>query len=322
MAPAVHFHNSLSCHAMAPATISVVISTYNRYVYLKEALDSLVCQDLPADSFEIIIVDNNSHDKTPELVASYCNRSEPATRYVKELKQGLSFARNRGAQEARGSIVAFMDDDAIADKGWLRELMSIYRQFPDAGVVGGKIKLTWPVEKPTWLTHNLEISFGALDYGDKIQELRYPRTPFGGNFSVPKALFLELGGFNEALGRTRARLLSSEEVYLCHLMEQRGKKVYYAPQALVYHTVLPERINRKYLVKRAYAQGKSNVMVEQEMRVRQQQVWRTELRDLAETLKGSIRHILAMEHRLNAEDLFTLFFIAGKLKQRMGHHQK
>jgi len=302
---------------MGTISISVVIATYNRCVYLKEALDSLVCQDLPADAFEIIIVDNNSHDKTPELAASYCNRSEPVIRYVKELKQGLSFARNRGAQEARGSIVAFTDDDAVADKGWLQGLMSVYRQFPDAGVVGGKIKLTWPVEKPAWLSPNLEQSYGALDYGDEIQALRYPKTPFGGNFSVPRALFLELGGFNEALGRTRARLLSSEEVYLCRLIEQRGKQVYYAPQAVVHHTVLPERMSKKYLLKRAYAQGKSNVMVEQEIGVQQPYVWRTELRDLIEILKGPIRHILAKEHWFNAEDLFYIFFIMGKLKARI-----
>jgi glycosyltransferase involved in cell wall biosynthesis len=307
---------------MAPTPISVVIAAYNRCAYLKAALDSLVCQDLPADSFEIIIVDNNSHDKTPELAASYCNRSEPVIRYVKELKQGLSFARNRGAQEARGSIVAFTDDDAVADKGWLQGLMGVYRQFPDAGVVGGKIKLTWPVEKPAWLSPNLEQSYGALDYGDEIQALRYPKTPFGGNFSVPRQLFLELGGFNEALGRTRARLLSSEEVYLCRLIEQRGKQVYYAPQAVVHHTVLPERMSKKYLLKRAYAQGKSNVMVEQKTGVRQHHAWRREMRDLAGTLKGSIRHIFVKETRLSAEDLFTLFFIAGKLKQRLRLYQK
>ena len=306
---------------MGIISISVVISTYNRSTYLTKAIDSLVCQAMPADSFEIIIVDNNSTDRTQELVAPYCRSSQPTIRYVKEPQQGLSFARNRGAQEAHGSKVAFLDDDAIADKAWLTELIRVYRQYPGAGAVGGKIKLSWPIEKPSWLTHNLEISYGALDFGDKIQELHYPRTPFGGNFSIPRELFLTLGGFNKALGRSSTHLLSSEEVYLCQLMEQRGKKVYYAPQALVYHTVLPERLNRKYLIKRAYSQGKSNVMVEQEMRVRQQQAWRTDLRDLAEMLKGTIRHIL-MEHRLNAEALFTLFFIAGKLKQRLRHHQK
>jgi glycosyltransferase involved in cell wall biosynthesis len=272
---------------------------------------------LPADSFEIIIVDNNSHDKTPELAAAYCTRAAPAIRYVKELKQGLSFARNRGAQEARGSIVAFTDDDAIADNGWLQGLVSVYRQFSDAGVVGGKIKLAWPVEKPAWLSPDLEKSYGALDYGDEIQALRYPKTPFGGNFSVPRPLFLELGGFNEALGRIRARLLSSEEVYLCRQIEQRGKQIYYAPQAVVYHTVLPERMNKKYLLKRAYAQGQSNVMVEQETGVQRPHAWQAELRDFIETLKGTIRHILAKEHWFNAEDLFTLFFIMGKLKARM-----
>jgi glycosyltransferase involved in cell wall biosynthesis len=95
--------------------ISVIISTFNRHKLLKRALKSLYCQTFSPYTFEIIVVDNNSTDETSHMAAAPVNPATTVTKYIKEEKQGISPARNRGVREAKGHIVAFLDDDAIAE---------------------------------------------------------------------------------------------------------------------------------------------------------------------------------------------------------------
>lgn len=301
--------------------VSVVIATYNRCQYLKDVLESLNQQDISRESFELIVVDNNSTDRTPEIVAEFCRTSGLAVRYIHESRQGLSIARNRGSAEAQGDIVAFIDDDAHADSAWLKMLLQVYDDFSDAGVAGGKIKLLWLVSRPSWLTGNLEMSYSALDYGDLLQELHFPRTPFGCNFSVKRSLFLELGGFFEGLGRQGQQLMGSEEVYFCHLVESCGKKVYYAPDAVVHHQVLPERVSRRYLFAKAYAQGMSTVLLEAKTQKTIEGYWKSDLSSLKNTVKDAIAHLLRRKHVVLAEDFFTIFFIIGKLRMRISLSQ-
>ena len=302
---------------MVPIEITVIISTFNRCQFLKEALESILSQEYDDGYFEIIIVDNNSTDGTRELVSGYSSAYPGIVKYVREERQGLSNARNRGVQEAEGAIVAFIDDDATADRGWLKGIMEVYENYPDAGVVGGRIEPVWLSKKPGWLTQNLEMSFGVLNYGNEIQELSFPKTPFGGNFSIKRVLFLALDGFCRNLGRSGDRLLSSEETLLCYLVEQDKKKLYYTPKAVVHHKILPERLNRRYLFKKAYTQGISNVILERELRQSQNVSWSNDFYDLKEMIKGAIRHLLSGKHNLLTEDIFTIYFIFGKLRKRL-----
>lgn len=297
---------------------SIVVCTYNRCELLRELLLSLLDQSANKDTYEIIVVDNNSTDATRLVVGEMSRNEKPIVRYVEEIQQGLSFARNTGAREATGEIIAYIDDDATAHRGWLKGFMEVYEKFPDAGVVGGRIKPVWLSEKPAWLTQNLEMSFGALNYGSEIQTLSFPKTPFGGNFSIKRDLFLAMGGFCRKLGRKGLRLISSEEVLLCRLVEQNKKqKIYYTPRAIVYHKVLPERLNRYYLIRRAYDQGKSNIILERELKQGKNISWLDDFHDLKEMIKGLIRHNLSGKYELLTEDLFTIIFILGKLRKRL-----
>jgi glycosyltransferase involved in cell wall biosynthesis len=302
---------------VVPIEISVIVSTFNRCQFLKETLKSLLSQDFDGGCFEVIIVDNNSTDGTVELLLEYANEYPMVLKYVKEEQQGLSAARNRGVQGAKGPIVAFIDDDATAHRSWLKGLMEVYKYFPEAGVVGGLIEPVWISGRPAWLTQNLEVSFGVLSYGNGIKEIFFPDTLFGGNFSIKRNLFLSLGGFCKNLGRKGVRLLSNEEVFLCRLVEQNKKKIYYTSKAIVYHKVLSERLNKRYLLKRAYAQGMSNIIVEKEFKINQNASWRNDLHDLKEMIKGSIRRLLSGQREILTEDLFTIFFIFGKLRKQL-----
>src|SRR5687768_13295937 len=97
--------------------ISVIICSYNREKYIRSALESMVAQEYPASDFEVLVVDNNSSDNTEAVCRSFI-AEHPGHHlyYFLEKKQGASFARNTGAEIAKGELLCFMDDDAVAEK--------------------------------------------------------------------------------------------------------------------------------------------------------------------------------------------------------------
>ena len=104
--------------------ISVVICTYNRAELLANSLQTLCEQTINKSDYEVLVVDNNSQDSTPNLTESFC-RYYPNIRYFLETRQGLSHARNRGWQEAKGLYVAYIDDDCKVPEQWLTIAMKI-----------------------------------------------------------------------------------------------------------------------------------------------------------------------------------------------------
>src|ERR1043165_5266525 len=97
-----------------PLDISVIISTYNRSDMLPGALESVLAQEAGDVRYELIVVDNNSTDKTREVVESFIARGHENVRYIFEGKQGLSHARNAGIAAARSPLIVFTDDDVRA----------------------------------------------------------------------------------------------------------------------------------------------------------------------------------------------------------------
>ena len=141
-------------------TMSIVVCTHNRCGLLRELLLSLHDQSVAGDSYEIIVVDNNSTDATRLVVEELSTRKGPLVRYVQERKQGLSCARNKGAFTSQGEIIAYLDDDSIASRHWAEKTVQVYRDNPQAACVGGKIEVRWPAGRPDWLPQSLERNYG------------------------------------------------------------------------------------------------------------------------------------------------------------------
>jgi glycosyltransferase involved in cell wall biosynthesis len=240
---------------MPDIQISAIICTHNRDTYLGAAIDSLLAQDFAAD-FEVIVVDNNSSDRTREVVEQRaCN---PRLKYVFEPTTGLSVARNTGAKVASAEILAYLDDDAVASDRWLQVLYSAYESNPKLAIAGGKVTLIWPpnIEPPKWLSSGLAGNLGAYDLGDKIVYIEQPGlTPRGLNYSIRRSFLAEIGGFDPHLGRVGKNLLSNEELQMTEFALQHGWQVAYLPEALVAHNVAPERINRSWFLNRGWWQG-------------------------------------------------------------------
>ncbi|HEY9873226.1 MAG TPA: glycosyltransferase family A protein, partial [Candidatus Obscuribacterales bacterium] len=119
---------------MTKPLVSAIICTHNRQQYLGAAIDSLQQQEFP--DYEVVVVDNGSSDRTRDIVAERLPQGR--LKYVYEPVIGLSVARNTGAKESAGEILAYLDDDAVASSRWLGVLYKAYSSNAKLAIAGGK----------------------------------------------------------------------------------------------------------------------------------------------------------------------------------------
>lgn len=247
---------------MPSPIISVMVCTRNRCRDLVDTVKSLLVQSLSKDKYEIIIVNNASQDDTKQIVMENFVQIEcPKIKYIEEHQVGLSYARNAGIRAADGEIIAFIDDDAVADKGWLDNLLKTYNEC-DADCVGGKVEPIEPIEKLEWLPGELTYLLAIVDFGTQRMLLRYPSSPAGVNISFRKKVFDRIGRYNTSLGRKGSSLLSREESDICYKIEQSGGSVFYSPDAVVRHKIHPSRLSEAWFKKRMYWEGRSYAVME------------------------------------------------------------
>ncbi len=122
--------------------LSIILCTYNRAGILGRALDALIGQTLTSHRFEIIVVDNNSSDRTRDVVSRRSAR-HPHIRYVFESRQGLPIARNSGVLAAHAPLIAFTDDDVEVQADWAAVLLAAFDAYPDVDYIGGKVAAVW-----------------------------------------------------------------------------------------------------------------------------------------------------------------------------------
>lgn len=249
--------------------VSVVICTHNRATWLERALASVVEQlpevpsEAPAEApAEVIVVDNRSTDSTPEVAARYAG--DPRVRYVFEDRLGLCHARNSGWQRARGRYIAYLDDDAVVEPGWLAAIPAAFARCPQAGVVGGRVTPIWGAARPAWLSDDVSLSLTIADWAPEPKVIEDLRREWlvGANFAVPAAVLAEVGGFRTELGRVGRRLLSGEEMYLQRQVVRRGYVCLYEPAMAVRHLVPASRLDKRWFRRRYYWQGVSDALME------------------------------------------------------------
>lgn len=239
--------------------VSVIIATFNRVDTLPRTLKAL--QEMQTGGFEQewIVVDNNSSDGTAQLVAKYAAK-EARLRYLFEPQQGKSFALNTGIAAARGDILAFTDDDVLPAQDWLVSMIRVYDQLgPRVAAVGGRVLFERDVRVPRWLHKDLVAFLGLMDKGDQIVGVEPPDGLIGANMSTRKEVLERVGGFRTDLGpRGRSPAVAYTEDYeLCYRAKECGD-VLYAPQLVAYHTMMPDKMTRRYFRQRALGEGKAH----------------------------------------------------------------
>lgn len=234
--------------------LSVIICTHNRAGYLYPCVKSVLRQAVSRARYEVLIVENACTDET-ERIARELSAKE-GVRHVVEPALGLSHARNRGWREARGQIVAFLDDDATAEPGWMESALSVFQEHrPQPAWVGGPIDLACEAPMPSWLGRDSWPLFGYLDWGDIPCVLAPGRYLGGGNSFFRREVLEQMGGFDARLGRQGRLLIAGEETHLDWRLRHAGEQLYYHPGVRIWHHISAERFKRSWVYRHAYWNG-------------------------------------------------------------------
>lgn len=240
--------------------VDVIVCTYNRHESLAKALESVAVSVLP-DSIEwdVLVVDNNSTDQTRDVVEGLCRRYPGKFRYKFEGRPGKSHALNAGIREARGDVVAFMDDDVTVDCNWLHNLTASLNGHEWAGA-GGRILPRWEASPPSWLASGGRYRSAPLalfDLGPDAGQLAEP--PFGTNMAFRKAMFQKYGGFRTDLGPNPENLIRGEDTEFGSRLLKAGERLVYEPAAIVHHPVAPGRIQKQYFLAWWFDKGRADI---------------------------------------------------------------
>jgi len=241
---------------------SVIVCTRNRSTFLGEVCQEIVRVEYPRKSWELLIVDNGSTDDTVQVARKIVGDHPSLVRVVQEPQTGLSIARNRGIREAKGEIIAFIDDDAFPDPPWLETLVGALAE-PGVMCAGGPVDPMFQgdTELPDWFIGRFLPYLTVFDRGPAPVELRFNEYPRGANIAYRREVFERYGVFSPHLGRKGTKLLSCEETEHCLRIERGGGRIRYVPQARVRHLTVAERITPDWMAKRFRAQGQSEAIV-------------------------------------------------------------
>jgi glycosyltransferase involved in cell wall biosynthesis len=247
---------------MTIRAFSVIVCTYNRANFLPRVISRLRVQNYPANAFEIILVDNGSTDDTKQVVERL--EAEPGVpiRYVFEGRSGVTFARNRGAEEAHYSHLAYLDDDCSVGADWLSRLDSGFDLDKYVSIVAGRIKVDYGVQKiPAWLGPKLEGWLGEYNFpGTKSHLLDNPSYICEGNMAISRQACEEVGGFLGMDQFNSPHIAAKEITYLLEKVKRKGGKVAFVPEAIAHHhTIIPSQWR---MLMRAYSNGISDSILD------------------------------------------------------------
>ena len=238
--------------------VSLIVCTHNRADLLPRCILAARRQTLPASRCEIVAVDNASTDYTPAVLRALAAMNDGIrVRRVFCPIPGLSHARNAGARSAKSPILAYIDDDAIAQPDLLEKLLAAYRAFPEAGCVGGRIELTLPPSLPAWYSPLFAGYYSAYcpPYAALQPLSTLAEYPYGANVSFRKTALARAGYFRTALGRIGRDQAGGEELDAECRIARLGYEIVYQPEAVVNHIVLPSRLTWRHIERSARAAG-------------------------------------------------------------------
>jgi len=241
--------------------VSVILCTYNRYRSLGKALESVASSILPDSiEWEVLVVDNNSKDQTREVAEDYSHRYPGRFRYIFESRQGKSHALNRGIRESSANVLAFLDDDVIAEPDWLQNLTEPLQDSTWVGV-GGRIVPPLNFSPPEWLAvegpHDMSGILALFDKGRDGAELT--EAPFGTNMAFRREIFEQYGLFRTDLGPCPGSEIRGEDTEFGRRVLEAGGRLWYEPSAIVHHDVSEVRLKKEYFLRFLYDQGRASI---------------------------------------------------------------
>ena len=233
--------------------LTVTICTYNGESKLPIVLERLRSQVSPESfGWEVLVVDNNSSDRTAQVVAHYQKNwpNSVPLRYAFEAEQGLAFARRCAIKVARGELIGFLDDDNLPAEDWVRSVYLFGQRHPEAGAYGGRIRSQFETAPPP----NFERIASCLALIDRGEEA-FPYAdnrgvlPAGAGMVIRSAVWRQCVPEIPLLAGVCGNSLSAkgEDVETLSYIRKAGYPIWYAPQMVIWHDVPKERFSRDYL---------------------------------------------------------------------------
>jgi glycosyltransferase involved in cell wall biosynthesis len=202
---------------------------------------------------EVIVVDNNSSDKTAELALEWAERRNVSyLRVISEKQQGLSFARRAGVSAAQYEVIIFCDDDKILCEEYATRACSLFMSNPRIGVIGGLGKELLEGQRPVWWPM-FSKSYAVGPQGDESGPVKATRGyVYGAGMCVRKSLMMSLIGYNfEPLLKDRdgQELSSGGDVEICFLIQAMGYEIWYDEHLKFDHVIDQRRLTWEYYLK-------------------------------------------------------------------------
>jgi len=226
--------------------VSVVVPTWNRAPVLADCLASLRAQSYPGDRFEILVADDGSADATADVVRAHDDGRAPRVRYLPLPHGGPNAARNAGIAAALGDPICFVDDDVEAPADWLGALVDGAARYPDAGCVGGPVRLRFEAPPPRTCEMESWIWEAALDYGP--DERMVPQVN-STNMAARRWAIERVGPFNAALP------IYGDETEWEHRLRRAGIPIAYLPAAWLWHRRTAADLRPATMFRRRFRQG-------------------------------------------------------------------
>ncbi len=236
---------------------SVIVCTYNRCDSLAKTIECLAMQQVPESiRWEIIIVDNNSSDKTKEAVTA-AKSNIANLKYEFEKQQGLSHARNHGIDCATGDILLFTDDDVCPEPDWIYTILKGFEEY-NCDACGGYITPNWETPPPHWLTERF---YGFLavktDNRPPYQIQKETDYPFGANMAIKRSVIEHVGNFDTNRGRKGNVLAGGEDDEMFRKIITAGYRAMYFNMARVCHRVESFRVEKNYFRRWRYQSSRN-----------------------------------------------------------------
>lgn len=234
----------------------VAFCTYNRVERLPRLISALRGQACD-ESFEILVVDNNSTDETARVLSRLAELEGPRLRFVTEPMQGIVPARNRLLAEAAGrEYLLMLDDDELPMPGWVQAGLTALR---DEGLdcVGGRVRVKFePLPRPHWLGTELLGFLAEVDYGDEAFAITSSSTPiWTANVGYRTSVFERGLRFDARYNRVGKNVGGGEDVIMFERLLDLNRRLGYRPTMVVEHFVESWRLRRTYFLRLHFTSG-------------------------------------------------------------------
>jgi glucosyl-dolichyl phosphate glucuronosyltransferase len=299
--------------------VSILVCTYNRADILSNTIAYLLNQQFDWGEYEIIVIDNASTDNTKEVVNQFSAR-EKKIKYTFEPRLGVAIARNTGARDSKSPYIAYFDDDLIAEPDCLNQLITPFMNItPAPKAIMGKVNLLWEGPRPNWFPERYETLLSRFDRGENARFMNSEEYLVTMNVAFERETFLLMGGIREDLSRKGRMFICGGDNDIFNRYMMSNHKIFYQPQALIWHLVPKSRQKRSWLLKRIFGEGTSEVIADYS-HASKNELFRRMLYEIKITLKmclGILIRFIFRENGNNSDDLLSITRQLGRLSSEI-----